>query len=151
MIRRTTIDYSIFTKAGFDNKTARLLDAPWPNSKKSTRAMVYNTASKAPVFQNQHLVQGIVSFTVDFFPLMTGKDLLVKAYELVQEVHTDTYKAEPFTFCSHKKDGSIDKKITINDVIVQQVELFLNRKYEAQGEMGPIRIRFTLQGIDPSS
>ncbi len=148
-MQRVTIDYKHFNKAGFDSKTCSVSAVGMPNQKTSTKAAVYDTATKAPLFQNQHSAQEIVTFTVEFLPFVAGKQLLTKSYSLIQEVLEDKYNAEPFTLCVHKKDGSIDTKTTVNDVIVQKVELFLNRKKEATGEMGYIRIRFTLEGLSP--
>lgn len=148
-MQRVTIDYKHFNKAGFDSKTCSVSAVGMPNQRTSTRATVYDTATRAPLFQNQHSAQEVVTFTVEFLPFITGKQLLTKAYGLVQDVLVDKYNAEPFTLCVHKKDGSIDTKTTVNDVIVQKAELFLNRKNEATGEMGYIRIRFTLQGLQP--
>ena len=146
---RITIDYKHFSKADFDGKTCGIYDFVPPNRKTATKSIVYNTASCAPLFQNQHNAQSIVTFQVEFLPHITGKHLLIQAYELVQNVLTDKFSAEPLTYCVHKKDGSIDSKVTINDVFIQKVQLFVNRKNEAQGEMGYIRIRFTLQGLHP--
>ena len=148
-MQRVTIDYKHFNKAGFDSKTCSVSAVSMPNQKTSTTATVRDTATRAPLFQNQHNAQEIVTFTVEFLPFITGKQLLTKAYSLVQEVLEDKYNAEPFTLCVHKKDGSIDTKTTVNDVIVQKAELFLNRKNEATDEMGYIRICFTLQGLNP--
>lgn len=148
-MQRVTIDYKHFNKAGFDSKTCSVADVSMPNQKTSTKAAVYDTATKTPLFQNQHSAQEVVTFTVDFLPFITGKNLLVEADKLVNGVLVDSYAAEPLTLCVHKKDGSIDTKTTVNDVIVQKAELFLNRKNEATGEMGYIRIRFTLQGLNP--
>lgn len=148
-MQRVTIDYKHFNKAGFDSKTCSVATVGMPNQRTSTKATVYDTATRAPLFQNQHSAQEVVTFTVEFLPFVTGKQLLVKAYDLVKNVHEDKYNAEPFTLCVHKKDGSIDTKTTVNDVFIQKVELFLNRKNETTGEMGYIRIRFTLQGLNP--
>lgn len=147
-MQRITIDYKHFSKAGFDSKTCSVAAVSMPNNRVSTKTVVYNTASSAPLFQNQYNVKEVVTFTVEFLPFIAGKQLLVNAYDLVKDVLTDKYSAEPFTICAHKKDGSIDTKTTVNDVIVQKTELFLNRKNEAKGEMGYIRIRFTLQGLN---
>ncbi|ROT46925.1 hypothetical protein [Candidatus Cardinium hertigii] len=146
-----TIDYKHFNKAGFDSKTCSIADVGMPNRRMATKTLVYDTATRAPLFQNQQNIKEAVNFTVEFLPFITGKQLLVKSYDLVQDVLTDKYNAEPFTLCVHKKDGSIDTKLTVNDVIIQQVELFLHRRNEAKGEMGYIRIRFTLQGLHPGN
>ena len=148
-MQKVTIDYKHFNKAGFDAKTCSVSAVSMPNQKTSTKAVVYDTATRSPLFQNQHTAQEVVTFTVEFLPFITGKELLVKAYTLVQDVLSDSYIAEPFTLCVHKKDDSIDTKTTVTDVIIQKAELFLNRKNEATGEMGYIRIRFTLQGLNP--
>lgn len=148
-MQRVTIDYKHFNNAGFDSKTCSVATVGMPNQKKSTKAAIYDTSTSAPLFQNQHSAQAVVTFTVEFLPFITGKQLLTKAYALVQEVLEDKYNAEPFTLCVHKKDGSIDTKTTVNDTVVQKAELFLNRKNETTGEMGYIRIRFTLQGLQP--
>ncbi|WP_243018234.1 MULTISPECIES: hypothetical protein [Candidatus Cardinium] len=144
-----TFDYKHLNKAGFDSKACSVVTVTMPNQKTSTKASVYDTSTSAPLCQNQHSAQEIVTFTVEFVPFIVGKQLLVKAYSLIKDVHSDKYIPEPFTLCIHKKDGSIDTKTTVNDVIIQKVELFLNRKNEATGEMGYIRIRFTLQGLNP--
>ncbi|WP_243517944.1 MULTISPECIES: hypothetical protein [unclassified Candidatus Cardinium] len=150
-MKKITVDYKHFNKAGFDGKTCSISDYMPPMPRPSTTtAMVYDTSSKAPVFQNQGSAQEAVNFVVEFLPFITGKHLLTKAYNLVQEVLEDKYHAEPCTICIYKKDGSIDTKITVNDVFVQKAELFLNRKNEAAGEMGYIRIRFTLEGLQPT-
>lgn len=148
-MERITIDYKHFNKAGFDGKSCSVLAVVVPNRKIATKAMVYDTSTSAPLFQNQFNAQEIIAFTVEFSPFIKGKQLLVQADTLVKDVLTDKYQAEPFTFCVHKKDGSIDTKLTVNDVIIQRAELFLNRKNETKGEMGYIRIKFTLQGLLP--
>ncbi|WP_342265097.1 hypothetical protein [Cardinium endosymbiont of Philonthus spinipes] len=146
-MQRVTIDYKHFNKAGFDSKTCSVLVVGIPNQKTSTQATVYDTASSAPLRYNQRSAPKIATFTVDFLPRITSKDLLSKAHDLVKEVSGDKYNPEPFTLCVHKKDGSIDTKKTLNDVIVQSVSLFLDRKNETTGEKGYVRIRFTLQGL----
>ncbi|TDG95294.1 hypothetical protein [Cardinium endosymbiont of Culicoides punctatus] len=146
-MQRVTIDYKHFNKAGFDSKTCSIAAVGVPNEKVSTKAVVYNTSAKAPLIQNQYNAKEVVTFTVEFLPFITGKDLLVSAYDLVKNVLTDKYTTEPFTICMHKKDGSIDMQVSIDDVFIQKANIFVNRKDEAKGEMGYIRIRFTLQGL----
>jgi len=149
-MKKVTIDYKHFNKAGFDGKTCSIADFMPPKPRPSTiiSTKIYDTESKAPIFHNQYSsAQEVVNLTVEFLPFITGKQLLTKAYSLVQEVLEDKYNAEPLTYCIYKKDGSIDTKTTVNDVIVQKAELFLDRKNEAKGEMGYIRIRFTLEGL----
>ncbi|AXI24302.1 Putative Afp-like protein [Cardinium endosymbiont of Sogatella furcifera] len=146
-MQRVTIDYKHFNKAGFDGKTCSVLGMGIPNQKISTSAIVYDTAASAPLHYNQRSAPKIVTFTVDFLPYITSKHLLSKADSLVKEVFESKYNPEPLTYCIHKKDGAIDTKKTVNDVIIQNVKLFLDRKNEATGEKGYVRIRFTLQGL----
>lgn len=148
-MKSITIDYKHFNDKGFDTKSCSIADVSMPNYKTSTKAAVYDTASHAPLFQNQHKIQENVIFTVEFLPFITGKELLNKAPDLVKEVMEEKYKPEPLTIFVHKKDGSIDTQVTINDTFIRQVFLSLNRKNEAKGEMGYIRICFTLEGLHP--
>ena len=148
-VSTVTIDYKHFNKAGFDSKTCSVSGFSMPNQRKSTKVTVYGTATKAPLFQNQYNAQEVVTFAVEFLPFITGKQLLAKAYSLVEDVLKDNYNPEPCTLCVYKKDGKIDTTTTVNDVIIQKAELFFNRKDEDTGAMGYIRIRFTLQGLSP--
>lgn len=146
-MKSITIDYKHFEKSGFDSKNCSVVDIQIPKQKKSTKVMVYDTASTAPIFQNQANTAAIVTFTVEFLPFIQGKELVSKADDIVKDVLKDGYDPQPCTICTHKKDGEIDTKRTIDNVIIQKVQLFLNRKNERKGEMGYIRMLFTLQGI----
>lgn len=146
-MKSITIDYKHFDKAGFDSKNCSVSDVQIPNGRHATKVKVYDTTAAAPLFQNQTNVGDVVTFTVEFLPFIKGKELVSKSDDLVQDVFKDGYDPAPCTICTYKKDGSIDTKTTINDVFIQQVRLFVNKKDEAKGEMGYIRILFTLQGL----
>ena len=146
-MKSITINYKHFDKAGFDGKNCSVSDIQIPNSKQSTKVRVYDTATASPVFQNQTNTGDVVTFTVEFLPSIKGKELISKADNLVQDLLKDSYDPATCTICTYKKDGDIDTKVSIDDVIIQQVKLFVNKKDENKGEVGYIRILFTLQGL----
>ena len=146
-MKRITIDYKHFDKADFEGKNCSVANIDLPNGKSSTKVAIYNTASAAPIFQNQTNTGDIVTFTVEFIPFIKGKKLVAKADEMVKDLLKDKYDPAPCTICTYEKDGSLDSKITVKDTIIQQVQLFFNKKNESQGEMGYVRILFTLQGL----
>ena len=142
-----TIDYQHLEKAGFDSKNCSVLNIDIPNKKQATKVQIYDTSTTAPLYLNQANEVDIVTFSVEFIPFIQGKELLSKADDLVKDVLKDSYKPAPCTICTYQKDGSLDTKRTIDDVFIQQVDLYVNRKDEDKGEMGYIRIKFTLQGL----
>ena len=146
-MKRITIDYKHFDKADFGGQNCSIANVEIPNTKTTTKVAVYDTTAKAPVFQNQTNQNSIVTFKVEFWPFMKGKKLLTKADDIVKDLLRDKYKAAPCTICTYEKDGSLDSKVTIKDVIIQRAQIFLNKKNEKRGEMGYVRILFTLQGL----